>query len=180
MTDLTQFSAWWSDEATPVELKDPAGKPIPGDDGKPIEIRLLSPDCSKLQARRDEIRRAHRETHKGKDELTDAEVSRFVSASLAVVIDGWSSNFVVEGERLEYSEENAVRLVEAIPLVKQQVADWIGDRGKTWAVLSKRAALGGAGEAVSIEKAPAKKQSARSSVSSPRAKARSRKRQEKT
>ena len=149
--DLESFSPLWSDDAVALDLRGPDGRVVKGDDGKPVRLFLLPPDSRKLTARRDDIRREHREAHPDGATPTDDAVRLYVAKSLAAALTGWSDNFTVGGERLTYSEDRAHELIDRVPLVKEQVASWLGDRGKAWAVLSKRAAVGASGEAASTE-----------------------------
>lgn len=153
--DLDNFSPLWGDEPVAVELRDPASRIIKGDDGKPVCLFLLTPDSRALTRARDEIRRKHRDAHPDGKEPSDEAVADFVNRSVAAAITGWSGNFTVKGEAPAYSPEKAAELVGAVPLIKEQVATWLGDRGKVWAALSKRRGSGADGGAASTSAKPA-------------------------
>lgn len=150
--DLKSFRPLYGDEPIWINLRDPFGVPIDGDDGKPVQLHVLSPESGEYTRRVEAIHRAHRERFK-ESEPSDEDVKAYAIARLAAALMGWSSNFTIDGERPVFSEDKARELVgdPELAFIRTELALWTASPGKAWAALQKPRGDGENGEAASTD-----------------------------
>lgn len=121
--DLGQFDAAIEQMEAGLDL------PILGMDGKPLglTIRIAGPDSSRAQAAREALHQEAVESER-LTPLTAAEVAAQGTRFLAKLTIGWTPTVTVDGEVLEYSEANAIRVYEKYRFIRQQVDNAAGSR----------------------------------------------------
>ena len=156
--DFNQFDCMSSDETFEFPLQDPAGNPLVGDDGEPVVFHCLPPFSEEFQKRRDALAEEVRAARSG-DKPMDTDLAKaFERRSVVLVIAGWSDNWKLDGEKLEYSQANAVRVIKRVPHIRGLI-DAAGKNPRVaWLGMSKRRSSGADGTAGSASgtKKPAK------------------------
>jgi hypothetical protein len=115
---LLDENLFLQEEGIPVEIMGPTNKPTG------LIIDVFGPDSSRAQkASRDLQAEMEREAAKeGNLDLDSPEAQRRRQISyLAKVTKGWNKPPQVDGEKLEFSEENAIRLFTKYPIIENQV-----------------------------------------------------------
>ena len=144
--DFEKYEALSSDTPIPLDMLGPDGKPLIGDDGKPVQFFLLPPDSKHLNRERDAFRTVWREKQ-GDDEETPEDKDRKAIEFTALSVAGWSKNWTLEKKKPAYSRKKAVEVLSRFPFVYDQVLVWSSSRGKAWAFLSENAQNTVSGEA---------------------------------
>jgi hypothetical protein len=95
-----------------------------------VQIDLLGTDSAVARQMRREFSRTRLKQlgRKGKLELTPEQVEREQVELLAALTTGWR-NLSWKGEPLEFSRANARMLYEALPWLRDQVQEHVGDLG---------------------------------------------------
>lgn len=97
-----------------------------GSDGEPLWIDVHGADSKVFRKAVNQY--GNRKLKKKKNNTTMEEVESTANGILANAIAGWSGNFLYDGEALECTYENAVRVLEETPWLKEQVDAFAQDR----------------------------------------------------
>lgn len=121
--DLATFDAAIEQMETGLDV------PIIGMDGKPLglTIRVAGPDSSRVQAAREAMHQEAVESER-LTPLSAAESYAQGTKFLAKLTIGWTPTVTVDGEVLEYTEANAIRVYEKYRFIRQQVDNAAGSR----------------------------------------------------
>lgn len=104
--------------------------PIISMDGKTptgLVILVAGPDSDRARKAREALHHDLVEAQRTTP-LTPAEVSDQGAKFLAKLTIGWAPNVKVDGEELEYSEANAMKVFSRYRFIRQQVDSIAGDR----------------------------------------------------
>jgi hypothetical protein len=102
-----------------------------GTDGQPVTLQIVSvddPRYIKVQRRVLDERIAKQQRKRNKASMSAEELARESVRLVAAGIVGWSANVVMGGAPFPYSPENAEKLCEDFPFIREQVDDAINDR----------------------------------------------------
>lgn len=97
--------------------------PVTGDPLEGVAIRVLGADSS---AYRRAVKRIAERRH-GKKRVSLDDMERQASELMAAVTVSWR-NIEVDGEAIDCTEENAIRLYTDYPWIREQVDRFIADR----------------------------------------------------
>jgi hypothetical protein len=97
------------------------GETVFGDDDKPVTFNTKGLDDPDVYAL---VMKAHNATSRTQKEVVESDLKLARAA-----ITGWSGNFTVGGEKLEYSKAN-IEKVCSIPLLRKAVLSPIGDEAR--------------------------------------------------
>lgn len=115
-------------------------EPLLAANGTPVTIKVLGPDSSKYRAlSRSNIRKRLSKMAENK-QTTDADLDENESDALdmlAACTVGWVGVLNTKGEPIECTVENARKLYEAYPVVREQVDGFIGERANFLKASSK-------------------------------------------
>lgn len=131
--DLSAFETNARDARLPLEL--PNGEPMTGTDGQPVVLDICSVDDERylrVQRRVIDARIQAMKTKRNRNR-TAAEMDQEQSALVAGGISGWTPNLAWDGRSFPYSPENAVKLVDRLRFVREQVDAAINDRERFFA-----------------------------------------------
>lgn len=145
--DFADFDRLYEDEAIPVKLAGPDGRPLTGTDGEPVFVHLLPPNAPKVEERSDDIR-SRRQARADEGELTAEDKRAFENEMLASLITGWSDNILWQGEPFAYSPSNAAKLISTKggKLLRDFLLKWRFDIANAWQALKAHRANSDAGE----------------------------------
>lgn len=125
-------------DAEPMQLVHPATGVDLETDGKPVRLFILGPDTPKMQAieRAIQGKRLKAASRTGKVSLTVEEIEAETIDRLATSIVGWE-NLQRGGKPLEYSHEEARKLMRDLVWMRDQVDAFGRDRGNFLAASGK-------------------------------------------
>lgn len=106
------------EEGIPVEIMGPTNKPTG------LVITIFGPDSTRAQSASRELQKEIEveAAKEGNIDLDNPEAQRRRQLSyLAKLTKGWNAPPRVDGENLEFSEENAKRLYSKYPIIEAQV-----------------------------------------------------------
>ena len=127
-----------SESGATLELHDPEGNSFVDDDGNPITITVKGSD-SKLytQAQHDSVsKRINKRMGKGSMKLKSDEWEQDALDLLIKCTVGWSG-IVLDSKALEFSEANVRLVYTQFPWIREQVDEFVQDRGNFLGNLSK-------------------------------------------
>lgn len=130
-----------SESGVPLLILKLDGKPLADKDGNPVRITLLGPDSAKYRAlTRENIRRRLEKRALGAaaTEFDVDEVERETMEILAVCTVAWEGVNTPQGEAIPCSLENARKLYEAYPVIREQVDAFVGNRANFIPASSQR------------------------------------------
>ena len=130
-----------SESGVPLSLLKLDGKPLTDKDGNAVTVTLLGPDSAKYRAlTRENIRRRLEKRALGSvaSEVDVDEVERETLEILAVCTVAWQGVNTPQGESIPCTPENARKLYEAYPVIREQVDGFIGNRANFIPASSKR------------------------------------------
>lgn len=108
-----------------MELRNPAtGETLYSDGGEPVSITVLGSDSSEYRKR---LRSAANGRINSRKKQTIEQLEQDGIGLLVAVTTGWR-NIVVEGQNLEFSPEEARRLYEKYPWIREQVDEFVNER----------------------------------------------------
>ena len=120
--DLAEFDSLQKnqDEGIEVKIKDPNGQDVG------ITIKVAGPDSER---QRKAIEKLQNERLQSEDVLpmTAEDLARQQVRGLAMSVMGWTP-IILGGEELKYSEENAIKLFNRFPFIRDQVQAKAGKR----------------------------------------------------
>lgn len=113
-----------ANEGVPMPVHGPDGQPVLQEDGSPVTITLLGDDSDELvKFDRQLVNRNLRGGQQITAELAEAkEINRLARATV-----GWDG-VVLDGEVLNFSEENAKKLYKRFRWLRQQVRVFVSER----------------------------------------------------
>jgi hypothetical protein len=153
--DLNTLDCLSSDEAYPVDIVLPDNRTVlTDDDGEPVQIFLLPPDCEKLEKRRAKLNDWLAAARREKAGVTDAKWEHYRISEAAIIVDGWSDNLVLDGEAVAYSETEAFRLMQRFPYLRRTIAGAGKNESICWASSFAQRVNGDSGAADSIDETP--------------------------
>lgn len=128
MTDFANLdTVSASNEGAILELRGPDGAALFQEDGSPITITLLGPDSDAYtQASNILTNRALRS--RGKAQITAESALTDQISLLAKITTAWAG-IKVAGETWTCNSENVKRFYRAYPFVRDQVQEFVADRG---------------------------------------------------
>ena len=116
-----------ANEGAKLELRDAQGSPSLKDDGAPVTITLLGKDSDVFVKQQNAV--TNRRLAAGtRLKLTSEAIQADGTALLAKCTIGWDG-IVVDGESLACTYENALKLYNRFPIIREQVDEFIGERG---------------------------------------------------
>lgn len=109
--DLSKFdTATLADKGAAINLLSPLGDVVIGSDEKPIQFFILGQDSKKFKADIAEARRQAQSKTSNKKIKTQEDEEYDAIVRIAGYTVGWSNNFVLDGEKFPFSQENAIKL----------------------------------------------------------------------
>lgn len=125
--DFSVFDTTASDEGAIMEVRDPNGVVMQAPDGKPVTITLVGSDSKQF---RSATRAATNRRLKGgrKLNVTAEGLEAEAIDILAACTLAWHG-IMLDGKKFECTRENARLLYERFLFVREQVDEFIGDRG---------------------------------------------------
>lgn len=122
-----------SESGAPLSIKKLDGSPLLDRNGQPVTILLLGPDSSKYRAlaRENVRRRLEKRAAGGPAPITGDEideVERETLEILAVCTVGWKGVYTPDGDEIACTTDNARKLYENYPVVREQVDAFVGSR----------------------------------------------------
>ncbi len=119
------FGSLKAKDTVTMHLKDPnTGKDIPG-----VSFELYSKDSEVFKAAELKIDRRRMKRMQGfRSPVIDPAESRQESLELLVACIASWQGVVFHGQQFEYSQENALKLLEEVPEVAEQIDRFVGDR----------------------------------------------------
>ena len=125
--DITAFdSTGPANEGAKMELRLPNGEPALKDDGTPVTITLLGADSDAYQRASKAL--GNRSLRNRSQPLTVEQAITESINLLAKVTVSWDG-LTEDGQPLPCTEENAKRLYRSSLAVREQVAEFVNDRG---------------------------------------------------
>lgn len=106
-------------------------EPLVARNGKPVSIKLLGPDSDVYRdiSRAQLKKRLTRTTDATKlNELDFGEIDQEGMELIASCVVGWSNVFDTEGKEIPCTKENALKLVENYPVLREQVDAFVANR----------------------------------------------------
>ncbi len=130
--DLASLKTSDGEASLPLPLELPNGETLAGTDGQPVTLQIISVDDPRyLKTQRRIIdEQLTKSKRKRGAQMNAAELARQNVRLVAAAVVGWSNNFVVSGEPFAYSAENAERMMEDWPFIREQVDEAINDRAR--------------------------------------------------
>jgi len=119
-----------AEEGGTVELRDPEGNVFLDDSGKPITITVKGAD-SKLYTRSHHeavSRRLSKRLGRGGMKLRSDEWDKDAMEILVKCTTSWSG-IMLDGKKLEFTESNVRMVYTDFPWLKEQVDEFVQDRG---------------------------------------------------
>lgn len=126
--DITAFdSTGPANEGAKMEVRLPNGAPALKPDGEPVTITLLGKDSDTYQRASNALtNRALRA--RGQQPVTAESALTDHINILAKVTTGWDG-LTEDGAPLPFSEDNAKKLYRIAPALREQVTEFVNDRG---------------------------------------------------
>ena len=150
--DIADFDLLYDDQAIPVQLAGPDGKPLKGTDGEPVWLYLLPPESPAVEKAAEDAR-ARQKAASDEGELTVEDRTAFQNETLAALVAGWSDNVLWHGEPFRYSHQNTIKMISTKggKLIRSFLVEWRFNRGNAWAALQAQRARGADGADGSTE-----------------------------
>lgn len=131
-----------SEQGVPLSIRRVDGSLLLDRDGKEVQITLLGPDSSKYRSlTRENVRKRLERRALGAKDLTVEEIDEVEADSmeiLAVCTTGWVGVNTPQGEPIPCTVENALKLYQNYPVIREQVDAFVGNRANFIQALSKR------------------------------------------
>ena len=124
--DIGQFN-FKDAEPHRVELTNPANEEtLRGEDGQAVWIMVHGADSNVFRAAMRSY--GNKKLQKASKKQTVEELEQVSCKVLAAATTGWSNNFTVSGQMLEFSQQNAEWLYTEFQWIREQVDTFVNDR----------------------------------------------------
>lgn len=130
-----------SEQGVPLTIRRLDGSPLLDREGQEVQITLYGPDSAKYRAlTRENVRKRLERRAQGLAVTEDAidEVEADSIEILAVCTASWRGVNTPQGEAIECTVENARKLYQNYPVIRDQVDAFIGSRANFIQASSKR------------------------------------------
>lgn len=130
MLDLSTLdTAKCADEGADLELRHPSTRAtFCNDAGDPITIRLVGVDSAIYRKAQAALTNRKLVQNKRGVKITAEELEADALEMAAKCTVSWSSDLALDGAPIPFSKQNAAKLYQRFPWIKEQVEEFINDR----------------------------------------------------